>query len=162
MLSPAEALALLSEEPHTPFEEQPLFKWPHTPFEERPLEVQLMLMGEWGCELDEISAETGLTEAQLRGEYAALILKGRTKGLRALREAQHNAAVTGGKPALLKHLGQHRLKQIDELLVTTASKGLDIISGANIKDVPKEVLIEMLKAKLAALESSDESKPTED
>lgn len=128
---------------------------PFKPFEEQPLKTKLFLMGEWGCEMDEISAETGLSESELRGTYAEYILQGRAKGLRDLRAAQHQAAIIGGKPALLKHLGQHRLKQIDEMVVTTANKGLDIMAGMNIQDIPKEALIAMLEAKLTMLKSTE-------
>lgn len=124
---------------------------PFAPITEWPPERLIPYMAEVGAEFDEMALYSGIDETTLRTEWADVILKGRVKGMLDLRAAQHNLATMDRNPALLKHLGAHRLKQIDELIIKD-DKGLNIDKGVDLKTLTKDELIAMLKTRLEQLE----------
>lgn len=123
---------------------------PFASITEWPPERLIPYMAEVGAEFDEMALFSGIPEDVLRLEWADIILKGRVKGMLDIRTAQHNVATMDRNPTLLKHLGAHRLKQIDELIIN--DKGLDIDNGMDLKKLSKQELIDMLKDRLKGLE----------
>jgi hypothetical protein len=118
------------------------------PFDDLGVEAKVFAMARVGAEMNEIAIETGIDAQTLQTEYAEILLKGYSKGHFEIRSAQHNEAIYKGNQTMLKHLGAHRLKQIDELIVKTSPLDQPVV---DLKSLSKAELISLLEKQLQAL-----------
>jgi hypothetical protein len=127
------------------------------PFEQLSLEEKLYAMARVGSELPEISIELEVDIDTLQSKHREVLLRGYTKGAFELRQAMHGEAIYKGNQTMLKHLAAHRLKQIDQLIVTSGGQSpIDLLSSkTNMAAFSKTELIAMLKAELARLEGQE-------
>jgi hypothetical protein len=121
------------------------------PFVELPTDAKIFQMAEWGCEELEMAIMCDISTDDLLRDYTDVILKGRVKGMMELRQVQHQEAVLGAKPMMLKHLGAHRLKQIDALIVNTnaVTQGLSI--SADASSLTREQLLALLSREMTKI-----------
>ena len=114
-------------------------------FDDLPLEARVYQLALWGCEIREMAAEAVMSEDNLIEIYGQYVLRGHVSGLIDLRKQQHYTAVCDRNPAMLKHLGAHRLAQIDELI-----QKFDIQDKLSKQEDLKTLSKEELLAKIAA------------
>lgn len=120
-------------------------------FEDMCVEEKLYAMSMWGCELDEMAIEVNLTVEALLDAHREVMLSGYNRGQIDIRREQHIVALSrDGKAAgaLLKHLGQHRLRQIDSLIVGSWTDSLKT-KKTDMKDLSLQEMQDLLLKKTA-------------